>query len=262
MVQKTVWITGASSGIGEALAYQFAKKNDNLILSSRNEKALEEIALKCRTGSNNVVVLPLDLSKSDSFDLTVTELKKQVNQIDILVNNGGLSQRSPILDTPMEVDRKIFEINYFGTIALTKAVLPWMIETGGGNITAISSISGKFGFPLRASYSATKHALFGFFETLGLEQVKNNIRTTIICPGRIQTNISKNALDHQGKATHEMDPGLQNGMPVDICARKILRAIEKNKREAWIGGKEILLVYIHKYFPKLFWKITPNIDPK
>lgn len=261
-MQKTVWITGASSGIGEALAYEFAGKGYNLVLSARRKEVLEQVATRCTTSGNSVEIVPLDLTDIDSFPNIVSDVRKKVNRIDILINNGGISQRSPIIETPLEVDRKIFEVNYFGTIAFTKAVLPWMIETGGGNITAISSISGKFGFHLRASYSATKHALFGFYETLGLEHIKDKIYTTIVCPGRIQTNISKNAIDQSGMPTNEMDAGLQSGMPVEDCARKIVKGIEKNKRELWVGRKELLLVYIHKYLPRLFWRIAPNIDPK
>jgi dehydrogenase/reductase SDR family protein 7B len=261
-VQKTVWITGASSGIGEALALAYAKTGDNLILSARQESTLNIIAKKCKTKNNQVLVVPLDLEKSNTFDSLFADLKKRVDKIDILINNGGISQRSLIIETPVEVDRKLFEVNYFGTIALTKLVLPWMIETGGGNITAISSISGKFGFPLRASYSATKHALFGFFETLGLEHINDNISTTIVCPGRIRTNISLRALNNKGETTNEMDPSLKDGMSADVCATKIVKAIQRKKREVLIGRKELLLVYIHKYLPRLFWKIAPNIDPK
>ena len=261
-MQQTVWITGASSGIGEALAMQYAKVNANLILSARNEDTLNVVAEKCQTGNNKVMVAPLDLADSLSFESIITKVKTQFDRIDILINNGGISQRSLVLETPLDVDRKLFEINYFGTIYLTKLVLPWMISTGGGNITAISSISGKFGFPLRASYSATKHALFGFFESLGLEHITDNIQTTIVCPGRIRTNISLRALNSKGESTNQMDPSLDKGMPALVCAEKIVKAIRKNKREVWIGRKELLLVYIHKYAPWLFWKIAPNIDPQ
>ncbi len=261
-MQKTVWITGASSGIGEALALEYAKSNANLILSSRKKEALEVVAKKCQTPSNKVFVAPLDLADSSNFKAVISEVRSQFDRVDILINNGGISQRSLVLETPMEVDRRLFEINYFGTIHLTKLILPWMLETGGGNIVAISSISGKFGFPLRASYAATKHALFGFFETLGLEHIKDNIKTTMVCPGRIKTNFSLSALNSKGETTNEMDPGLANGMPASICAQRIAKAVRKNKREVWIGGKEILMVYFHKYLPWLFWKIAPNIDPK
>lgn len=259
---KTVWITGASSGIGEALALEYAKQDANLVLSARNETKLQELATRCQTSSNKVIVLPLDLEQVDKLPDAVAQLKNQIDSVDILINNGGISQRSKVIETPLELDRKIFEVNYFGTIALTKAVLPWMISTGGGNISVISSISGIFGFPLRSSYSATKHAVFGFFETLGLEHVKDNIKTTVVCPGRISTNISLHALNHKGESTQSMDKGLANGMPADECARKIVKAIRKGKRDVLIGKKELLLVYIYKYLPRLFWKIAPNIDPK
>lgn len=261
-MQQTVWITGASSGIGEALARAYAKQHANLILSARNEEALKRIAVDCQTNQNKVVVLPLDLAKSDEFAAILKTARQHVDQVDILINNGGISQRSLVIDTPLEIDRKLFEINYFGTVALTKLVLPWMIEKGGGHMVAISSISGKFGFPLRSTYAATKHALLGFFETLGLEHIKDNIQTTVVCPGKIRTNISMSALNSKGETTNEMDPSLRDGMPVEVCADKIIRAIKKQKREVLIGRKELLLVYIHKYFPRLFWKITPNIDPK
>lgn len=261
-MQQTVWITGASSGIGEALALAYSKQNANLILSARNEEALQIVANKCNTGTNQVLVLPLDLANSTNFSERLATVKSHFDRLDVLINNGGISQRSLIIETPIEVDRKLFEINYFGTITLTKLVLPWMIENGGGHMVAISSISGKFGFPLRASYAATKHALLGFFETLGLEHINDNIKTTVVCPGKIRTNISLRALNSKGETTNEMDPSLRDGMSAEECATKTIKAIQKNKREVLIGRKELLLVYIHKYLPRLFWKITPNIDPK
>ncbi|MCB9261402.1 MAG: SDR family oxidoreductase [Flavobacteriales bacterium] len=258
---KTVWITGASSGIGEALAHYYSKKGFNLILSARNESALEVVAKSCQT-NGEIYIIPLDLADSKTIENAVEMAKKNVSKIDILINNGGISQRSKITDTPETVDRRIFEINYFGTVALTKKVLPWMIETGGGNISVVSSISGKFGFPLRSSYSASKHAVVGYFETLGLEYINQNIRTTVVCPGRIRTNISKNALNPDGKPTGQMDDGQRNGMSVEVCAAKIGKAIARNKREVLIGKKELILYYIHKYLPTLFWKIAPKINPK
>ena len=261
-MQQTVWITGASSGIGEALALEYANLNANLILSARNEATLQPVADKCQNQNNTVLILPLDLSDSTDFESKIETVKQNFDKVDILINNGGISQRSLIIETPLDVDRKLFEVNYFGTIALTKLVLPWMIEQGGGKMVAISSISGKFGFPLRASYAATKHAMIGFFETLGLEHIGDNIHTTVVCPGRIKTNISLRALNHKGETTNEMDPGLRDGMPADVCAKKIVKAVRKNKREVWIGRKELLLVYFHQYIPRLFWKIAPKIDPR
>jgi short-subunit dehydrogenase len=259
---KTVWITGASSGIGEALAKAYAGPDTRLVLSSRRQDELERVGTICKSRGSEIHIQTIDLGDEESIRQAAAEVLDQVGRIDLLINNGGISQRSKAIDTPIELDRKLFEINYFGSVLLTKLVLPGMVEAQSGHIVAISSISGKFGFHLRSAYAATKHALFGFFETIGLEHYSDNIYTTIVCPGRIQTNISKHALDKDGKASGTMDKGLAEGMDVDVCAAKIKRGIDRKKREVLVGKKELLLVYIHKYFPRLFWKIAPGIDPR
>ncbi|MCP3928039.1 MAG: SDR family oxidoreductase [Bacteroidetes bacterium] len=256
---KIVWITGASSGIGKAMAEEYAQKGAFVILSSRNVEKLQ--AIKDGIGSQGAVV-PLDLSDENSIMRAVEEVMKKYEKVDILVNNGGISQRSLVVETPLEVDRKLFEVNYFGNIALTKAVLPYMIKNKGGSIGVISSITGKFGFPLRASYAASKHALHGFYETLRAETQDHGINVTIICPGRIKTDISINALNKRGEPSGEMDPGQANGMPAEKCAAKIVRAIEKNKKEVLVGGTDIIMVYIRRFLPFLYYKIVSKIDPK
>ncbi len=256
---KIVWITGASSGIGKAMAEEYARKGAFVILSSRNVEKLQ--AIKDGIGNQGAVV-PLDLSDENSIMRAVEAVMKQYGKVDILVNNGGISQRSLVVETPLEVDRKLFEVNYFGNIALTKAVLPYMIKNKGGSIGVISSITGKFGFPLRASYAASKHALHGFYETLRAETQDHGINVTIICPGRIKTDISINALNKRGEPSGEMDPGQANGMPAEKCAAKIVRAIEKNKKEVLVGGTDILMVYIRRFLPFLYYKIVSKIDPK
>lgn len=259
---KTVWITGAGSGIGKALALGYAQKGWIVILSGRTISKLNEVAEECNRFGSITHIIPFDLSRNSTIQPAVNLASEKVERIDLLINNGGTSQRSLISETPLEVDRAIFETNYFGTITLTKAVLPWMVKKGGGTIAVVSSISGLFGFPLRASYSASKHALSGYFETIGLEYIKQGIHTSIIYPGRIQTDISLNAITASGKPQNTMDAGLKNGMPVNVCAKKIINAIDRKKRSILVGRKELTLVYIHKYCPFLFWKIAPNIDPK
>lgn len=256
---KVIWITGASSGIGRALALELASRKTRLILSARNTDKLEAVAQEVEAKGSEAMVLPIDLSKSEAISQKVHEVIERFGRIDILVNNGGISQRSLVIDTPIEVDRKIFEINFFGTVALTKAVLPHMINSGGGHIVAISSITGKFGFPLRSGYSSTKHALHGFFGSLRAELKEKGINVTIVCPGRVQTDISLSAITKDGEAHGVMDHGQNEGISAEKCAKGIVNAIEKNKRELLIGGKEILMVYIHKYFPSLFDKIVTRI---
>lgn len=250
---KVVWITGATSGIGKALVEHLDRQGAKIILSARNLDTLNEV-YNSLEGKDHLV-LPLDLEKSDEFDQLAAQVIAKYGQIDLLINNGGISQRAEVHETPMDVDRRIMEINYFGNIALTKAVLPYMIEKRSGHILVVSSIAGKFGFYLRSAYSAAKHALHGFYESLALEQEKNNIHVTIACPGKINTDISKNALNAKGEAHGKMDHNQATGMHASLCATEMLRAVEKNQREVLIGGREIKAVKLKRLFPKLFWRV-------
>jgi dehydrogenase/reductase SDR family protein 7B len=250
---KVVWITGASSGIGEEMAIQLAQLGAKLILSARNAARLEEV--RSTLQGEGHLVLPLDLEQSYGFADKVKKVVDYFGRIDVLVNNGGLSQRSTAAETTLDIDRRIMEINYFGNIALTKAVLPCMKEQKSGHFVVISSISGKFGFFLRSAYSASKHALHGFYESLLLEEEENGIAVSIICPGKINTNISLNALNGLGDAHGVMDHNQETGMSVQECVNQLLRAVETNKKEVCIGNKEILAVKIKNYFPGLFWRI-------
>jgi len=179
--------------------------------------------------------------------------------VDYLINLGGVSQRAFITETPLWLDRKIMEINYFGTIALTKAVLPYMLKQGHGHILVTSSISGRFGFPLRSAYSASKQALHGFIETLHLENNKYNIRGSAIIPGRVKTNISVNALNREGLSHGKMDEGQAGGLSPEAAARKILRGIRRNQREILVGKSELIMLYIRRIFPWLFFRIAGKI---
>ncbi|HEY9113307.1 MAG TPA: SDR family oxidoreductase [Bacteroidales bacterium] len=258
---KIVWITGASSGIGEELAYQCVSKKATVILSSANVSGLEVVKKKCENLGGKAFVVPFDLSKPKEIDDAVVNALQLHGKIDVLINNGGISQRATIEDTTTEMDRKIMEINFFGTIYLTKKVLPKMIESGGGIFAVTSSFTGKFGFPLRSAYSASKHALHGFFETLRLEYQKDNIQVTMICPGLINTNISFKALAKDGRLHGKMDENQEKGMPVKKCAQLYLRAIEQNRKEVFIGKSDKIVVYLKLFFPALFYKIIGKIKP-
>ena len=251
---KVVWVTGASSGIGAELCKQLAESGAKVILSSRNEKALEEIRATLVSPEKHLVV-PLDLEHSSEFPEIVKRTVEKTGAIHFLFNNGGLSQRSTVEETSIDVDRKIMEINYFGNIAMTKSVLPYMVSQKAGHIVVISSIAGKFGFFLRSAYSASKHALHGFYESLMLEQEENGLYVTIACPGKINTNISMNALTGSGDKHGVMDHNQSTGMPVSECVSILLKAVEKKKKEILIGNKEIKAVTLKRFFPQIFWKI-------
>lgn len=251
---KVVWITGASSGIGEALANQVANEGGKVVLSARNESKLEELKSRLANSENHLIV-PLDLENSSNFVELVKKVTDYYGRIDYLFNNGGLSQRSEVQETSLDVDRRIMEINYFGNIALTKAILPVFRAQKSGHFLIISSIAGKFGFFLRSAYSASKHALHGFYESLMLEEEKNGIKVTIACPGKIDTNISVNAISASGAKHGVMDHNQSTGMSAGQCAKEILDAVKKNKIEVLVGNKEIKAVTLKRFFPKLFWKI-------
>ncbi len=252
---KVVWITGASSGIGEALAVAFANEGAKLILSARRIEELNRVKSSLKIADENVFILPLDLANTTNIDDLTQRVITKFGKIDVLVNNGGVSQRALVKDTPIEVDRKIMEVNFFGTIALTKSVLPFMLKQKGGNIIVISSISGKFGFYLRSAYSASKHALHGFFESLRMEIYNDNVKVLVVCPGRIRTNISVNALNSDGTKHNKMDESTDQGISAEECAMEIIRATKNNKEEIFIGRKELRAVWLKRFFPKLFSKM-------
>ncbi len=237
-VNKTIWITGASSGIGRAVAIEISKEKAHLILSGRNEKALQEVAEICIKNGSRAEVAAFDLGDETAIESASRKVLSNHKKIDCLYHFGGISQRSFVSETPLEIDRKIFEINYFGTVALTKAVLPGMIENGGGQIAATSSIVGKFGFPYRSSYSASKHALHGFFESL---------------------NISVNAIDKDGKKHSKMDDGQDTGKPADETARIIVRKLKRCKKEILVGGNEIIMVHIRRFLPRLYYYLAARV---
>ncbi|MEM6629001.1 MAG: SDR family oxidoreductase [Bacteroidota bacterium] len=261
--KKVIWITGASSGIGEALAYEFSKKGAaELILSARREEELIRVEKACEVLGVKAHVVPLDLTQSDHFPELVHNIIDSTGRIDILINNGGISQRALVHETALSVDRRIMEVNFFGQIALTKAILPYMIEQNTGQIGVMSSLTGKFGFPMRSAYAASKHALHGFFESLALELKEKGIQVTMICPGRIKTQISLNAVTKDGTKHGKMDPGQENGMPVEKCAEIISKAMAKGEREIYIGnGKERFAVYAKRFIPGVFFRIASQESP-
>jgi len=252
---KIIWLTGASSGIGEALAYELSHKGYKLIISARNEKQLILVKEKCKY-PENVAVLPLDLAGFSTVGNSVKIAIAIYGRIDILINNAGISQRSLIMETGLEVYEKLIIVNYLGTVALTKEVLPHFISKKSGQFVTVTSLMGKFGSPYRSGYCAAKHALHGFFDVLRMEHDKDGIDVTLVCPGFVQTKVAINALIGDGSSQNRNDTATEQGMPAEIFARKMIRAIEQKKYEVYIGGKEIKGIYLKRFFPKLLHKIV------
>lgn len=259
---KVVWITGASSGIGEALAYELAGKGARLILSARRKDELQRVKGNCPADSQgSIQVLPLDLEKSDTLKLSTRAAIQIFGHIDILINNGGVSQRSFAKDTVEEADRKIMEVNFFGTIAITKYLLPHFLQRKEGHFVTVSSVTGIFGTPYRSTYAASKHALHGFFDSLRAELWKDagdKITVTMICPGFIHTPITLSAVTGDGSPLGKMDDAQYKGKSAVWCAQKIVEAIQRKRQEVYIGGIETWGVKFKRLFPTWFSRYIRN----
>jgi short-subunit dehydrogenase len=257
---KVVWITGASSGIGKALAIELSKLNATLILSSRKITALELVKQAC-ADPLKVKILELDLEDSKALHQKATAAITLFGGVDILVNNGGISQRSFAKDTNSSVDKRIMDVNYLGTIALTKALLPHFIAKKRGHFVTTTSVVGKIGTPLRSSYAASKHALHGFFDSLRAEVYEDDISVTLVCPGFVTTNVSRNALTGDGSPQETMDKATQNGIAPQHFAKLMAKAIKNKKEEVYIAGfKEKLAVFVKRMFPKLLSKMIRKLS--
>ncbi len=260
---KIIWITGASSGIGEALAYAFSYRGAKLILSSRRYEELERVQHTCRH-PEDVKILTVDLSDISSLDDKTKEAIACFGHIDIMVHNGGISQRSLIVDTEMEVHRRVMELDYFSYVAITKALLPHFIQRESGHFVVTSSVMGKIGTPMRSAYAAAKHALHGFFDCLRAEISSYNIKVTILTPGYIRTNISQSALTKDGATLGSRSKNIDNGLAPGKAATQILKAIEKGSFESYIGkfSTEKFVLWLNRFYPSMLIKRAAKFSPK
>lgn len=252
MKNKVVWITGASSGIGEALVYAYHQLGATVIISSRQVDELQRVRANCGNG-DNIQILSLDLGEHGTLPQKAKEAVSIFGAVDMLINSGGISQRSLGLETDLSVEQRLMNVNFWGTVILSKAVIPQMNHRGGGCIVCISSLVGKFGTRYRSAYAASKHALHGYFDSLRIENPE--IHILLACPGFIRTNVTINALTASGTAQGTMDDAQENGMLPEIFAEKLIKAVDAKKEEIYIGGRETIGVLLKRFVPGLFSKI-------
>ncbi len=257
---QVVWITGASSGIGEALTYAFAKAEARLVLSARRTDELLRVAAHTGLPKERILILPLDMEEPDTFETHVQTVMQTFKEIDVLILNAGISQRSFVRDTDLAVDRRLMEVNYFGVVGLTKKVLPIFMDQQRGQFVVTSSVVGYIGTPMRSAYAASKHALHGFFDALRAEHWHDSIAVTLVCPGYIQTAISVHALNAKGEPYRQMDHNQQRGLSAEACAATIIRAVARKKEEIYIGGKEVMGIYLKRFFPRLLSRLIRNYN--
>lgn len=257
---KVVLITGASSGLGEALAHRFFLAGCKVVLAARRNEQLERVrkdllALNTTVVTHSPVVIPLDLSDINSIPNKVKEVLEIHGQIDILINNGGVSVRSDCISTAIDVDIKVMLVNYFGTVALSKACLPSMIQRKQGRIVCISSVQGKFSIPYRSAYGASKHALQAFCDSLRAEMAANNVKVTIVSPGYINTALSFNAFTGTGSQYGKIDPSTESGASPETVAKHILKALLHDEDDIIIAPLIPRLAYWIRHLcpPLYFW---------
>ena len=253
--KKVVWITGASSGIGAALAKIYSTKGVNLILSARRKNELEKVKTEC-ANSENIKILSLDITDFKEADTMVQKANDFFGKVDVLINNAGVSQRSLLADTEFKVFEKLIDVNYLGTVSLSRSLLTFFIKQGGGQFVVVSSVMGKYSSPFRSGYAASKHALHGFFDAMRMEHQKDNIAVTIICPGFVRTPIAMNSFRGDGKALGEDDGATRRGMKVGDFALKMVKAVDQKKWEVSFGGKERLGVFLKRISNKLLHNIV------
>tara|TARA_A100000164_G_scaffold297404_1_gene271692 strand:+ start:683 stop:1474 length:792 start_codon:yes stop_codon:yes gene_type:complete len=253
--KKVVWITGASSGIGAALAKIYSTKGVNLILSARRKNELEKVKTEC-ANSENIKILSFDITDFKKADVMVQKACELFGGIDVLINNAGVSQRSLLAETEFKVFEKLMDVNFLGTVSLSRSLLPFFLKQGGGQFVVVSSVMGKYSSPFRSGYAASKHALHGFFDAMRMEHQKDNIAVTIICPGFVQTPIAINSLRGDGKVLGEDDMATRTGMKLDDFARKMVHAVDQKKWEVSFGGKERLGLYLKRLSNKLLHNVV------
>ncbi|KAM7323325.1 dehydrogenase/reductase SDR family member 7 [Alexandromys fortis] len=267
LTDMVVWVTGASSGIGEELALQLSKLGGSLVLSARRVQELERVKRRCLENSNlkekDILVLPLDLTDTSSHEAATKAVLQEFGKIDILVNNGGRSQRSLVLETNLDVFKELINLNYIGTVSLTKCVLPHMVERKQGKIVTVNSISGIASVALSSGYCASKHALRGFFNALQSELMKYpGITFCNVYPGPVQSDIVKNALTEElTKPNKCMDQSYK--MPTSRCVRLMLISMANDLKEVWISEHPVLLgAYLWQYMPTWSLWLTSRLMKK
>ena len=236
LLEKNIWITGASSGVGEGMATVFHREGANLILSGRRDVELERVKAACTGGPGSVTIVPFDIIDASAREVAAQSVLDNFERIDILVNNAGVGQRSLLKDTTLDVERRIMEIDFFGPIALTKLILPRMIEQQGGHMVVTSSVAGKHAVPLHAAYCAAKHALHGWFDTLRVEHLNDNIAVTLLVIAGVRSNVFEHALTADGAEFGKSnDRSSGGGMSAETCAERVVEAIVKREPEVVIS---------------------------
>ena len=259
---KVVWITGASSGIGKALAAECALKGAQVVLSARRLDELEKVRNSLQNSERHISVA-MDITDESQVRHAYEQVLKEKGRIDWLINNAGLSQRALIADTTMQTERAIMEIDYFSQVFLTKLVLPTFLAQKSGRIAFVSSVAGLLGTQYRATYSAAKAAIHMWANSLRAEVTQEGVKVSVIFPGFVKTNVSFNALNGAGKPQAHQDDAIETGLDADAFAQQTVSALIKGDEYIVIGGrKEKLGVLVSRLSPTTLYKMIRKMKVK
>ncbi|XP_046386778.1 dehydrogenase/reductase SDR family member 7 [Ischnura elegans] len=267
---QVIWITGASSGIGEAMAVTLAKHGARLVISARREWELERVKGRCleegQLNVDDILVLPMDMTDFKAHQECFDQVIDKFGRLDILVNNAGRSQRANWEEIESAVDQDMFNLNVFSVISLTRVVVKYFLEReeGGGHVAVTSSIAGLIGVPFSGSYTGAKHALHGYFDSLRAEKIRNRLTVSILCPGPVLTNfLSESFTSRPGEKYGVAASSSDRRLTADRCSYLCCVALANGLREAWIALPPILPVaYMGRYFPNFTWIIGGYIGSK
>lgn len=251
--KKRIWIIGASSGIGEGLVKILAEKGAKLIISARNESKL--IELKAAFHLAEIEVLALDVENLSSLQDLTDRAWQHFDGLDYVFLNAGMTVRDLVVDSRLDVERKIMDINFWGPVAITKVLLSEKKPDSKLHLVLTSSLSGKYGVPKLAAYAASKHAIHGYFDSLRAETFGSGLFIHIVIPGFIRTNITVAGLRGDGSTSGKMQNALAEGMDPEVCALGILRGLERGKEEFVVGGSERFTVPLNRLFPSLMKRL-------
>ena len=256
---RVAWVTGASSGIGEALVPALLARGANVVVSARRSDKLD--ALVAQHGRDRVAAVPVDLTKLDTLEDAARRAEAAFGQVDALINNAGRSQRAPALETSMEDVRELMDLNFTAPVALTRALAPAMVACGAGHVSVVSSVAGYLSTPHRSTYSASKFAVRGYFDSLRAELHGTGVEVGIICPGYVRTEITRAALGEGGGAHGKTSSAIEAGLSPEKVAKGIVSAIESGRHELVIGGKATAGVYLSRWAPSLVRRLAPRLTP-
>ena len=256
--KRVVWITGASSGIGEGLAKEYSRRGAFVVLSARRERELERVRTEL-PDPDSALCVPYDVTDFDGAEAVTARVLAAVGHVDVLVNNAGIDYKDWVANTPLSIYRRVMDVNYHGNIVLTLALIPSL--TDGDQVVVVSSVNGMLSDKCSSAYSAAKRALHGFYDALRAEQP--GLRVSVVVPGYVRTPITVNSINGSGRTFGDLSEASLKGMPVEAFASRAVTALDRGRPLVVIASaRERIAIWLHNLFPRGFYRIASATAPE